>query len=63
MEAPAMHRAFRADLAVCAGGPSAREPPATRRSVIPYTGYGSTTWLRILGRVLLARAARLDAGG
>lgn len=23
--------------------------------VIPYTGYGSTTWLRVLGRVLLSR--------
>ncbi len=26
-----------------------------RETVIPYTGYGSTTWVRVLGRVLLAR--------
>lgn len=41
-----------------------REKRARRRGltpiVIPYTGYGSTTWIRVLSRVLLARPAVKD---
>jgi len=29
--------------------------------VVPYTGYGSTSWLRVLARVLLARESRRQA--
>ena len=31
-------------------------------TVIPYTGYGSTSWIRVLGRVVLDRPAAADAG-
>lgn len=41
---------------------SFREKRARKRgfvpTVIPYTGYGSTTWIRVLGRVLLTRNPR-----
>jgi phosphatidate phosphatase APP1 len=41
-----------------------RERRARRRgltpAVIPYTGYGSTTWIRVLSRVLLARPGVAD---
>ncbi len=41
-----------------------RERRARRRGftpiVIPYTGYGSTTWIRVLSRVLLARPGTRD---
>lgn len=29
-------------------------------TIIPYTGYGSSTWIRVLGRVLLAKPPRAD---
>jgi phosphatidate phosphatase APP1 len=49
----AMGRAMRIDDAVR----EFREQRARRRgqvpTVIPYTGYGSTTWVRVLGRVLM----------
>ncbi|MBN9151684.1 MAG: DUF2183 domain-containing protein [Cryobacterium sp.] len=41
-----------------------RERRARKRgltpTVIPYTGYGSTTWIRVLSRVLLARPGASD---
>ncbi|MCC6270415.1 MAG: DUF2183 domain-containing protein [Microbacteriaceae bacterium] len=41
-----------------------RERRARRRGftpiVMPYTGYGSTTWIRVLSRVLLARPGTVD---
>ena len=55
MEAPALHRAFRADLAVLRWRARRARAAGLKPQVIPYAGYGSTTWLRILGRVLLAR--------
>lgn len=39
-----------------------REKRARKRgavsTVVPYTGYGSTTWLRVLGRVVLTKAPK-----
>ncbi|SDZ30112.1 Phosphatidate phosphatase APP1 [Herbiconiux ginsengi] len=53
--APRLHRAARIDDAIHA----VRERWARRRghlpTVIPYTGYGSTTRIRVLGRVLLTK--------
>ncbi|TIH28777.1 DUF2183 domain-containing protein [Subtercola vilae] len=50
-----MHRAARIEDAVH----EFRENRARKRgyqvTVIPYTGYGSTTWIRVLSRVLLTR--------
>ncbi|GAA1340288.1 App1 family protein [Arthrobacter roseus] len=30
------------------------------RTVLPYTGYGSTSWIRVLGRVVLSKSVRKD---
>lgn len=50
-------RAMRIDSAIR----EFREQRARRRgltpTVIPYTGYGSTTWIRVLGRVLMTAAS------
>ncbi len=54
MEAPALHRAFRVDLAVLRWRDRRARAAGRTPQVIPYTGYGSTSWLRILGRVVLA---------
>lgn len=52
-----IHRAARIDDAVLRW----REKRGRRRgmhaTVVPYVGYGSTTWIRVLCRVLLSRAA------
>ncbi|GAA2232875.1 DUF2183 domain-containing protein [Herbiconiux moechotypicola] len=56
--APRLHRAARIDDAIH----EFRERWARRRghlpTVIPYTGYGSVTRIRVLGRVLLAKPPR-----
>jgi Uncharacterized conserved protein len=56
--APIVHRAARLEDAFH----DFRARRARRRgflsTVVPYTGYGSTTWVRVLGRVLLAREPR-----
>lgn len=61
MESPTerrMHRAARIDDAVQRW----RAARARRRghlpTVIPYTGYGTTSWVRVLGRVVLAKEPR-----
>ena len=55
---PVLGRAMRIDDAVR----EFREQRARRRgllpTVIPYVGYGSTSWVRVLGRVLLTRESR-----
>ncbi len=48
-----MHRAFRVDLAVLRWRAKRARAAGYTPHVIPHTGYGSTSWLRILGRVLL----------
>src|SRR4249919_1038882 len=57
MEAPAMHRAFRVDLTVLRWRAKRARAAGYTPHVIPYTGYGSTSRLRILGRVLLAHSS------
>ena len=41
-------------LRCCSGGRVGPASAAITAQVIPYTGYGCTTWIRVLGRVLLA---------
>ncbi len=50
-----MHRAARADLALLRWRARRARAAGYHASVIPYTGYGSTSWIRVLGRVLLSR--------
>jgi len=50
-----MHRAARVDLAILRWRARRAREAGYHASVIPYTGYGSTSWIRVLGRVLLAR--------
>jgi len=53
--APALHRAFRVDHAILRWRARRAREQGFTAVVIPYTGYGSTTWVRVLGRVLLSR--------
>ncbi|MCU1508341.1 MAG: hypothetical protein QOI02_1188 [Actinomycetota bacterium] len=57
---PILHRAARVEDAFH----RFREKRARKRGltpvVIPYTGYGGADWIRVLGRVLLARPAKED---
>ncbi len=50
---PGMIRAARIDLAVLRWRARRAREKGLHASVIPYTGYGSTSWIRVLGRVLL----------
>lgn len=47
------HRAARLDRALSAWRARRARAKGRRPTVIPYTGYGSTSWIRVLGRVLL----------
>jgi len=51
----APHRAFRADHAIVAWRARRARERGFTAVVIPYTGYGSTRWVRVLARVLLSR--------
>jgi phosphatidate phosphatase APP1 len=50
-----MHRAARLDLAVMRWRARRVRARGYRPSVIGYTGYGSTSWVRLLARVLLTK--------
>lgn len=50
---PLLHRAARIENAVHLFREKRARKRGQRPSIIPYTGYGSTTWVRVLGRVLL----------
>jgi phosphatidate phosphatase APP1 len=50
-----MHRPARVDYAVMRWRARRARDAGYRPTVIPYTGYGSTTWIRVLGRVLLTK--------
>jgi phosphatidate phosphatase APP1 len=52
---PALHRAFRADHALMRWRARRARERGFTAVVIPYTGYGTTSWVRVLGRVLLSR--------
>ncbi|MCX7522283.1 DUF2183 domain-containing protein [Microbacterium sp. STN6] len=66
--APVVHRAARIEDAVHVFLARRARKRGDVTTVVPYTGYGSTTWVRVLGRVLLvkqpkpgSRAARRKA--
>ncbi len=50
-----IHRAAKIDQAVLRWRARRAREAGYSAAVIPYTGYGSTTWLRVLGRVLLTK--------
>ncbi len=54
----AMHRAARVDLALLRWRARRAREAGYHPVVIPYTGYGSTSWIRVLGRVLLSKEDR-----
>ncbi len=56
-----MHRAARVDLALLRWRARRAREAGYQATVIPYTGYGSTSWIRVLGRVLLAKENRRPA--
>jgi len=49
-----IHRAARVDVAIMRWRARRARERGRTPTVIPYTGYGSTSWVRILARVLLA---------
>ncbi len=55
MEYPALNRAFRVDLALLRWRARRARAAGLTPQIIAYTGYGSTTWIRVLGRALLTR--------
>jgi phosphatidate phosphatase APP1 len=54
-EKPMLHRPARVDYAILRWRARHARAAGYRAAVIPYTGYGSTTWIRVLGRVLLTK--------
>jgi phosphatidate phosphatase APP1 len=57
-----LHRAARLDIAIMRWRARRVRSLGYRPSVIGYTGYGSTRWVRLLARVLLTRRSRLEGG-
>lgn len=55
MEQPVIHRPARVDQALQRWRARRARDAGHIPEVIPYTGYGSTSWLRVLARVLLAK--------
>jgi phosphatidate phosphatase APP1 len=53
-----LHRAARIDIAIMRWRANRARALGYRPSVIGYTGYGSTEWVRLLGRVLLTRDSK-----
>ena len=52
---PTIHRAMRIDHAIMRWRARRARAAGYRPVVIPYTGYGSPTWIRVLGRVVLTK--------
>ena len=52
---PTIHRAMRVDHAIMRWRARRARDAGAEPVVIPYTGYGSTTWVRVLGRVVLTK--------
>jgi phosphatidate phosphatase APP1 len=61
VDEPVIHRAARINHAVQHWRARRAREAGYVAEVIPYTGYGSTTWLRVLGRVLLAKGSQRHA--
>ncbi|HZA05891.1 MAG TPA: phosphatase domain-containing protein [Propionibacteriaceae bacterium] len=55
MKAPEIHRAARADRAFHRWRARRAREAGAVAYVVPHTGYGSTDWIRVLGRVLLTK--------
>ena len=55
MEVPVTHGAVRLDQAVQRWRARRARDAGSIAEVVPYTGYGSTNWVRVLARVLLAK--------
>ncbi|MDM4761788.1 DUF2183 domain-containing protein [Galbitalea sp. SE-J8] len=55
-----LHRAARIEDAVHRIRARLGRARGLRTTIVPYTGYGSTRWVRVLGRVVLSRAPRHD---
>ncbi len=55
------HRALRVGHAIMGWRARRAREAGYQATVIPYTGYGSTTWLRVLGRVMLTRDGKRTA--
>lgn len=55
MEEPLVHRAVRVDQALQRWRARRARDAGKIPEVVPYTGYGSTSWVRVLARVLLAK--------
>lgn len=60
---PIMHRAARIEDAFHEFRAKRARKRGLLTTVVPYTGYGSPTWARILGRVVLAREPRTGSRG
>jgi phosphatidate phosphatase APP1 len=63
--AESVHRAARVDYAISRWRARWARSHGARATVIPYTGYGTTSWIRALGRVLLTKepTGRLRTAG
>jgi phosphatidate phosphatase APP1 len=61
---PSVHRAARVDYAVSRWRARRARARGARATVIAYTGYGTNSWIRVLGRVLLTKEpyGRLPGG-
>jgi phosphatidate phosphatase APP1 len=55
MEAPEIHRAARVERAFHRWRATRAREAGHTPQVVPHTGYGSTSWIRILGRALLVK--------
>lgn len=60
--ATAIHRAARIEDAFHAFRANRARKRGLLPTVIPYSGYGGDGWIRVLGRVLLVRARRVQSG-
>jgi phosphatidate phosphatase APP1 len=55
MQAPEIHRAARADRAFHRWRARRAREAGAVAYIVPHTGYGSTDWIRVMGRVLLTK--------
>ena len=57
---PLLHRAARIENSVHRFREKRARKRGLRPTIVPYTGYGSSGWVRVLSRVLLTRTGTLD---
>ena len=56
---PLLHRAARIENSVHRFREKRARKRGLRPTIVPYTGYGSSGWVRVLSRVLLTTSARV----